>query len=773
MSHSKRKRFERRNEKKRQPKGQGEPLQRTTSMGSEREVLQLGPITIERIGRLIYMRSNWDPEEHRRYMQQVKQARPRFKRDIDDKIQRLSNLVKEYNSLVLLTAMSLTNLFADPENYRETTHTGSEAKVELLMSIATAFPYPSNPKVSTLKVQQEVSGLLDEILNDAFSYYGSEIAETGDRGVESELRQMLLGFALKVRGPAYWPHLKQTFLEVYIPHDEFLAREFGFTARQFLDTLEYAEQAVMKRVRETMGSAQKKLERSHSKFVDWSEGKETEFSSIEELMCAFLSAHPEVVEDMEEFRETLETSGGQDMFKVTPRNEADTRILEAIACTFGDNLDFFEKLPRWSGWPLNPSLIYEKPVICHAGSFYLFHSPLALRSVGYLLERLIESIDSQYFDLQFLTARDEYLELKSLELLGNLLPRSDIYPKLHYPIVVGGKEQWVETDGLIAFGNILIIVEAKAGKLSARARRGSILRLKDNLKDILGKAHEQGMRTLKYIKSTAEAPFYDARRNPVVCLKANQFADIFVVTVSYEQLGFLAAQLTSIEKMGVIKGQEWPWAVYLNDLRVISEILEHPTQFIHYLKRRILVNDFDNFKFADELAILMFYLKEGLYFDGAKLNDKTQVSPLGYAEDLDSYYLFREGVRTEVPKPRQEIPELFEQLITVLERSRPPAFVEAAIVLLDCSKQTRAQIAEQILRMEKEFSQDDRPHTASLVFSTEESAILLACLHSDDERRITNWAGSYLRRGFKKVLAISWQYPLKDGNITVRRFVAT
>jgi len=357
-------------------------------------------------------------------------------------------------------------------------------------------------------------------------------------------------------------------------------------------------------------------------------------------------------------------------------------------------------------------------------------------------------------------------------LLGNLLPGSGIYPHLHYPVVVDGKEEFVETDGLILFDNILIIVEAKAGKLSASARRGSFLRLKDNLKEILGKAHKQGMRTLNYIKSNEEVQFYNERRNPVLRVKSSQFADIFVVTISYEQLVFLATQLTSIEKMGVIQGREWPWAVYLNDLRVISEILEHPTQFIHYLKRRISVNDFPNFKFANELEIFMFYLKEGLYFRGAKLSDETQVSPLGYTEELDSYYLFREGVRSEVSKPCQQMPETFEQLITVLESSRPPDFVEAALALLDCSEETRTEIAQQIERMENEFAQDDKPHTASLVFSDEKSALLLACLHSDDEGQITDWAGSYLRKGFKTVLTISWEYPLKCGNITVRRFTA-
>ncbi len=596
MSRSKRKLY----------KNRGKLLQHTNSIKSEREVLQLGPITVERDGRIIVMRSNWDPEEHTKFMQQIKRGRPNFKREIDDKIQRLADLVKEHDPLITLTDISLMNLLADPEEYREITHTGSEAKVELLMSVATAFPYPSNPKDVTSEIIQQVSDLLDQILNDAFWYYGTEISETKHSEIESEIRQMLLGKALKIRGDAYWPHIKETFIEVYPSHNDFLKEKFGFTAEQFLDALEYAEQSINKRTQETIEAA-RELKGAHSNFVQWSKGKELGSSTVEEMIDAFRTAHPKISERMEKAMEVFESLGGPSMLEITPRNEVDSLILEAIACTFGSNHDFFE-LPQWPGWPLNPSLIYEKPVISHAGNFYLFHIPLALRSAGYLLERLIESRDSNYFVSHFLTKRDEYLEQKGLELLSSLLPGSKIYPKSYYPVIVNGSEQWFETDGLILLDGVLIIVEAKAGKLTNRARRGSILRLKDNLKEILGKAHEQGLRALNYIKSFDVAPFYDDKHNQVVDLKTGLFTNIFMIAISYEQLDFLSAQLSSIEQMGVIKEREWPWAVYINDLRVISEIVEHPTEFIHYLKCRIPLNDIINFKYVDELDILMLYL---------------------------------------------------------------------------------------------------------------------------------------------------------------------
>jgi len=375
----------------------------------------------------------------------------------------------------------------------------------------------------------------------------------------------------------------------------------------------------------------------------------------------------------------------------------------------------------------------------------------------------------EYYAGHFLPARDSYLEVKSMELLATLLPRSRIYRNLYYPVSAADKEQWVETDGIVLFDTALLVVETKAEKLSASARRGSILRLRDDLDDIIGEAHSQGVRTLSYLRTSDEVVFYDKRHEPVLHLRSNEYSDLFAIAVSYEPLGFLSAQLDSLEKLGVVKGREWPWAVYLNDLRAMSEIIEHPTHFIHYLKHRIPLNDIESFKAADELDILMLYLKEGFWIDNPELADNTAVSLVGYSEALDSYYLYREGLNSECPKPRQQMPESFERLIRALESGQPPGFVAASLVLLDCSEEARSSIAEQVERTEAAFAGDHTPHTARFMLSDGKSAILLACLDHDRTGEIDTWVDEYVNQsGLKYVTLISWIWPLQSADIRVR-----
>ncbi|MDD5313118.1 MAG: hypothetical protein PHO26_08815, partial [Dehalococcoidia bacterium] len=468
-----------------------------------------------------------------------------------------------------------------------------------------------------------------------------------------------------------------------------------------------------------------------------------------------------------ELFEIFETTANQNIFKIVPRDKTDEMVLTSSSCSFGDNRDFFEKLPDWKGWPLNPSIIYERPVIYHSGDFYLFHIPLVLRALGYLLERLIESKDHTYYETHFLPDRDVYVEKKGIELLQKILPDSRAYPNLYYPVIINGTESWVETDGLLLFGDTLFILETKAGKLTASARRGSILRLKDNLDEIIGKAYEQSLRTLNYIKSTNEAPFFDEKHNPVISIKVSEVNDFFLINISFAQLTFLASHLASIKKLGIINGYEWPWTISLNDLRAIAEIIEHPVEFIHYLKSRIKANDIEQLQFYDELDYLMVYLKEGLYIDSKKIIEFTQVTPIGYTEELDSYFMYKEGLRSKVPKPKQHIPPNLEKLITMLEKNKPLGFIRAALILLDCDDESRKKIDYHLERIEKEYLVDKKPH--SVRWELKDCALLVACVPAHMDNMIDEWMNRYIQKNhIHNVVAISYTPNLIDKDIRVK-----
>ena len=69
---------------------------------------------------------------------------------------------------------------------------------------------------------------------------------------------------------------------------------------------------------------------------------------------------------------------------------------------------------------------------------------------------------------------------------------------------------------------------------------------------------------------------YENKKTAIIFDKElkNTIKHIFLVTTSIENLGFISTQLENLKKLGILEGDDWPWSVYINDLRIISEINE-------------------------------------------------------------------------------------------------------------------------------------------------------------------------------------------------------
>ncbi len=89
-----------------------------------------GPLKLERFGRIVSISSDWKPGQHEKFMQRTRGKRPQHKKEIDQKITQLLRLIEQFEPLELLSTVSATNCFADPEEYTEITHQGRECYVE-------------------------------------------------------------------------------------------------------------------------------------------------------------------------------------------------------------------------------------------------------------------------------------------------------------------------------------------------------------------------------------------------------------------------------------------------------------------------------------------------------------------------------------------------------------------------------------------------------------------------------------------------------------------
>ena len=214
------------------------------------------------------------------------------------------------------------------------------------------------------------------------------------------------------------------------------------------------------------------------------------------------------------------------------------------------------------------------------------------------------------------------------------------------------------------------------------------------------------------------------------------------------------------------------WAVYLNDLRVISEINEHPLLFIHYLRKRLELNIDGRFKTGDELDYYMAYLKMGLTFTNNELGDAKTIMLHGYTEDLDDYYSYLDGKHSVVKKPKMELLRYFDLLLSKLEFKKPKLFTFISNYLLELSSDARQQLSDDIQQCDEDFIRDRK--LKKFISYIEDFKIAIVFSHLPDKSVIDQYSSNLSNLVLKKevinqVLILYWEFPFfdKSNNILI------
>jgi hypothetical protein len=680
----------------------------------EYEVEQYGPLKLERFGRYVRLSSHWEPEEFKQHLETVKANREPFRQEINEKIRELISLIEEYDPLELLSALAPKNVFADPETLKESTHEGKESYVEYALSLALSVKNPKLGVHATKEAIERFNTLIDEIFNSLIWYFGIVVLDEEDQ-TKQELRFRSLLSYLMLRGDSYPAHHIDLVKGLFETHEKFFIDNYGFSVNQVIPWIEELEsQAIVALNRyAALGAKMREMHEIFIRFTD-EQGADA-FSSMQECMSAY-NLLPEVQAKRKEL-EALHEKLDRFIFELKPGEKLPHSFLDLISSEFGDNEAFasFEKSP---GWPTNDSIIYRRPLISLNGKYYCFATQIIYRNLVSILEALIREKDTVYFETKYQMTRGHYLVHKALEYFGNILPGAKIYEGLYYEIVKDGQKKRAETDGIIIFDTNLFLIEGKAGSLTTPARRGALSRLKHDISELIDKAYEQALRTRTFISEAEKPKFeYENGAEALVLDNKKMFKNIFLINITLENLGYLATQLSSLKNLNLISGKEWPWSVFLNDLRVISEIIETPSEFLVYLKRRLRANDYPQFQAPDELDFLMYYLREGLYFEDDKLKDLGAFTPHAYTEDLDRYYNYQAGMVSSGEKPRLKIPEKFKTLVRKIESIGKQGFSEVSATLLGFSVETMEDILSNIEHARLSSLSDGRDHDFTLIFS--------------------------------------------------------
>ncbi|MBA7522306.1 hypothetical protein ES705_14424 [subsurface metagenome] len=708
------------------------------------ESYSYGPIKLERIGRNIMISSNWQPEQFEQHIQRIKKIRPRFKNEIDQKVRKISTLIQKFDPLSLLATISTINCFGDPEEYRETTHKGAECYVEYAQSLLLSYKYKEYTEMLTKDIIEQFNNLIAEIFNAVLWYFASESTVSDSRPIEKELRYMSILRYLFIRGNSYVEQHIDMMISIFKEHDSFFKQHYGITSGEIIASV----QCIAKQLNENMqqqSMIMQLLHELHELYKEFADKENIEkYASFDEYRQKYLSLP--VVQKKKKKLDELSINIGRSSFEIIPSTKIPIELLKLLSSQFGCNKDFIE-FPKSPGWPTNNTVIYDRPLIEHENKFYCFTPQILIRNIVNILEKWIKLKDINYFEGIYQKKRAKYLENKMMEYLSNILPGAKVYRNLYYYTYENGKKKRNETDGLILFDENIILAEGKAGGVPISARRGSIDSMRKNIKALIDDAYEQASRTKQYIMKTKEPVFEDEKGVEILIKDKEKYKNIYLINVTLQNLGQIATQLHLLKKLDFIKGKEWLWSVFINDLRIISELIEFPSVFLHFLTRRIKTNEYAQFRTIDELDLLMYYFKKGLYFGGNGLKDAKIQIPYGYTEELDRYYDFVAGRVSSGEKPQLDSPPEYKELVKKIEATHKLGFTLIGTTLLSLDRKVQQKVVDWLNSQRNQLNKDVTDHNFTMVFDDFGLTFYINKLKTSDlSTKLDDYAKSKIRK---------------------------
>jgi hypothetical protein len=605
-------------------------------------------------GQYLVTRSALSAEEHEELAALTPKAHAELRLELDEAVARLRVLLTTGDPFYILSVIQDMNMMVPWGEYYEPTHQGSEAKVELVAGLLATQPAVATrehpPAVAIQSILDEVDHVVQVVL-----LFNLSMPPKGGPEV-AELRFMTANRWMSVRGSSFAEHGEDLAKEIYRPQNDWMLEHFGFT----IDDLIQVGKAVVALTNERRNEAGRAGAEAANAELAAAEGL-----TDSEAQEAFGRALAALLGAME--------GGFREARTVTPElicqhdSTLDIARVSSVLRDLSVSVGSLEPT-RYTGlYDENP--LRSRPFLEFDGEYLLAIPGAITRDVDRLLEaRVLEG--SAGFSKQ----RAKTLDRLATEYLGRLLPGGTVHANLRY--------EGTELDGLVLFEDIAMVVEGKGSGLSVQGQRGDTKRLGRDIEDAVEDAWRQGARAREYLLRPGDALFYDESNAEVLRVPEGRVRRVVIVNPTLQELGGMAAQLPLLRSLGLFATGEYPWSVYINDLRVIAETSENPAVFLHYIEWRARLPLGDQLTVVDEIDLWASYLlceRFGALHEGAHFivgNSST---------DFDAYYDGLAGRAPVQEPPRKFLPESVRAFVDRLATARPPGWLEATGVCLDLS----------------------------------------------------------------------------------------
>ena len=255
-----------------------------------------------------------------------------------------------------------------------------------------------------------------------------------------------------------------------------------------------------------------------------------------------------------------------------------------------------------------------------------------------------------------------------------------------------------ELDGLVACDDVALRIQAKSGRISESARRGSQERILKELREQIGEAFEQHQ---VLVQALAESSYETLGIEPRAYVALALPIQIEVI-ITLDHINPWSPEHHKMrDVLSLDPTRPMPWMISLMDLMVVGDLVRG-TEFLDFLFRRFQLEMFKKVMSHDEIDWLGRYISDGLHFDPYFSSDEPpdMLAVGSHTEDIDTWYFSRSGtIEREIPKPRQPLPPNLRNLIERLQDQRPPHWLMGSVCLLIGGDESREQLDDTYVRL--------------------------------------------------------------------------
>jgi hypothetical protein len=706
------------------------------SKRKDNRITRIGDLLLEQRGRFLVTRNLRAPESQAEFVSEMATYHRDLPKRISEAVSKLAAELAKYEPFDVLASLWFRYNYANPETFKEYEMEGSPAFAEYAALLLLRCPYHSPEERRPLGANElePIERLLEEIFLLTQWYYGTEFAKADDAlhpGPRDDARFTTIVYELMVRNPGYPHHFVDILRRLFQPLSTDLEELLGFTIDDALAMLEAFQRITSAKLVERRDQAlrtERELRRSVTRY------RRTGDLSGEwpQQLLERLSALPEKKARRDIRRAVgawLFVALGDTMSFTSADLAEEAKVSTDKARAFLDALSirFGEVAPDFA-MPAPTHALQSRPFVTQAGRYLCPSTALLPWALRPCLEEKLKARASVWERYQ--RSRASFLESYTLQLFRQILRHGEFYHNLDY--THNGTP--TELDGLVVFDGRVFLIECRSGALTPPARRGAPAQVVTDLKKLVADAHGQALRAQDYIRSSDQAVF-TLPDGGSLTLRRDELKEFFLVTVTLDSLTPFTSTLHEIAELGIFQSDELPWAVNVLDLRVVAEMVEFPSQFLHFLHRRLRLNELKAVVAVDELDWLGHYLLEGLYFDDWIAGGMQHINLLSYTTAFDDYYLYETGERkTPAAKPRQRMPDTLREIGGVLEEQHPENHSDVVMALLDMGDKARRTFVKSLERIRRLAEKDGRVHDFTFAFEGSRGLTVMASSSMDPER---------------------------------------